>query len=44
MLLEAVFLEEELEEAQDFLQQDFFAVDFEQEEICSTAIDQNFSS
>jgi len=31
---------------QDFLQQDFLAVDFEQEQFayCSKAIDQNFSS
>lgn len=44
MLLEAVFFEEELEEEQDFLQADFLEFDLEQEESCSTAIDQNFSS
>lgn len=41
-LLAAVFLV--LEEALAFLQQDFFAVDLEQQDNCSTAIDQNFSS
>lgn len=47
VLLVAVdFLVEVELDAQDFLQQDFLAVDFEQEQFanCSTAIDQNFSS